>query len=185
MQIFLISGNARNGKDSTGNFIIDYLKENNRSFVKTQYSKYIKMYTKELTTWDGSEETKGDYRDFLQEIGTELIRKKMNQPQFFVNRMIDDIKVYENYVNNVIITDVRFPIEIEKIKSNFDHVYSIRVIRENFENNLNQIQKKHDTETSLTDEMDYDYVLTASNLDELKKEVIKLIESIDENEKIN
>lgn len=186
MRIFLISGRARNGKDTTGNFLVDYFNKKNEKSVKTQYSKYIKMYTKDLTDWDGAEESKSLYRDFMIEIGTAVIREKMNQEDFFVNRMIQDIEVYANYVNNVIVTDVRLPIEIDNIKSHFNNVYSIRVIREDYETELTKSQQNHRTETTLSDNEEYyDYLLKASTLEELENEVLKMIKEIEHNEEIN
>ena len=113
MKVFLISGKARNGKDTMANFNVDYYAKNNKKTVKTGYAKYIKMFATELTDWDGSEETKSEYRSFLQDLGTQVIRQKMNRPDFFVKRIVEDIFVYENYVEAVIIADVRFPIEID------------------------------------------------------------------------
>ena len=185
MKVFLISGKARNGKDTMANFIVDYYAKNNKKTVKTGYAKYIKMFATELTDWDGSEETKSEYRSFLQDLGTQVIRQKMNRPDFFVKRMVEDIFVYENYVEAVIIADVRFPIEIDYLKERFDDVYSIRVIRPDFESELNKKQLAHETEISLNDEGDYDEVIINTTLEEFEKETIKLIERIDKNEKIN
>lgn len=179
MRIFLISGKARNGKDTTGNFIASYLKSKNETFVKTQYGKYIKMYTKELTDWDGNEETKSNYRDFFQEIGTEIIRKKMNKADIFVRRMAEDIEVYDNYVDNVIITDVRFPIEIDYIKGIFPNVYSIRIIRPDFESELNKKQQSHVTEMALSDDQNYDYIIINESLDKLENDVNEMLKGLD------
>ena len=110
MKIFLISGKARNGKDTVSNFIVDYFNRNNKKIVKTAYAKYIKLFTRELTDWNGQEETKSLYRDFFQNLGTQVIRQKMNKPDFFVKRMVEDLEIYQNYVDAVVISDVRFPI---------------------------------------------------------------------------
>lgn len=88
--IFIIAGKARVGKDTTGGYIIDYLKENGYSPIRMAYAKYLKMYAMDYFNWDGKEETKP--RTLLQELGTEVIRIKMNKPNFLVNRTCDDIK---------------------------------------------------------------------------------------------
>lgn len=185
MKIYLISGKARNGKDTIGNYIVDYYLKNNKKIIKTAYGKYIKMYTQELTSWDGKEETKDLYRDFFQSIGTQLIRQKMHKEDFFVRRMVEDIEVYQNFVDAVVISDVRFPIEINYLKEKFANIYSIRVIRPNFASELNEKQLKHETEISLTDEDNYDYRLINTTLDKLKSDVEALLEGIEKNEKIN
>lgn len=186
MQIFLISGKAGNGKDTVGNFIGEYLTHHNIKFVKTQYGKYVKMYTKELTDWNGLEESKNKYRDFFQSIGTEIIRKKMQKMNFFVKRMIEDIEIYRYYVDVVIITDVRFPIEIDEIKNNFKNVYSIRVINPDYVSKLTKEQQDHETENSLSDDGNYDYVIINDETkNQLKEDVDKIMEGIDINEKTN
>ena len=47
---------------------------------------------------------------------------------FLVSNMIKDITIYQKYVENLVISDVRMPNEIDKIKSSFDNVYSIYVV---------------------------------------------------------
>ena len=185
MKIYLIGGKARNGKDTLANFIVDYYEKNNKKVVKTGYSKYIKMFAKELTDWDGSEETKANYRSFLQELGTQIIRQKMNKFDFFVKRMAEDIEVYSHYVDAVIISDVRFPIEIDYIKERFNDVHSIRVIRPDFASELNKKELAHETEVDLSDDGVYDEVIINTTLDKLERDTIKLIERIDNNEEYN
>lgn len=185
MQIFLISGKAGNGKDTVGNLVGEYLSCHNKKFVKTQYGKYVKMYTKELTNWDGSEATKSDYRDFFQSIGTQVIREKMKKADLFVSRMIEDIEVYHYYVDAVVISDVRFPIEIEAIKKHFNDVYTIRVISPNYISKLTKEQLAHETENALSDDGEYDYILINTSIDKLKKDIDEILEGIDANEKIN
>ncbi len=178
MEIYLISGKARNGKDTLANYIIDYYNSVGKKAIRTGYSKYIRLYATELTEWDGKEETKADYRSFLQDLGTQVIRQKMKRPDFFVKRMIDDIKVYEHYVDAVIIADVRFPIEIDDIKESFSNVHSIRVIRPNFESELNTKQRAHETEVALSDDGDYDYVLINTTLEKLEKEIKEIVKGL-------
>ncbi len=178
MEIYLISGKARNGKGTIANYIIDYYESIGKKAVETEYSKYIKMFARELTDWDGTEERKSEIRSFLQEIGTQVIRQKMNQPDFFVKRMAEDIKVYENYVDAVVISDVRFPIEIDYIKERFENVYSLRVIRPDFESELNTKQRAHETEVALSDEGEYDHIIINTTLDKLKIDVNELIERL-------
>lgn len=183
MKVFLISGKARHGKDTIGDFIMEYYHERGIKPIKTAYAKYIKMFTKEITGWDGNEENKESARKFMQEVSTEIIRNKMGQHDFFVKRMIDDIKVYENYTDVVIIADVRFEIEIDYIKKYYDNVINIRVIRSDFNSELTDKEKQHETETALSDEMNYDYKIINTTLEKLKTDVYKILEGIDENEK--
>ena len=58
-----------------------------------QFSYYIKDFVKRLTDWDGTEETKDQYRSEMQRLGTEIVRKQID-PKFFIKRTIEDIRVY-------------------------------------------------------------------------------------------
>ena len=60
-------------------------------------------------------------------------------------------------------------------------MYKINIKRPNFENNLNEVQKAHETETALDNYNDYDYVLvndgTINDLnDKIKRIVDKVIQ---------
>ena len=54
MKIFLVAGKAGCGK----NEVADIIKNNLGNTVITSFSKYIKLFTLELTNWDGSDITK-------------------------------------------------------------------------------------------------------------------------------
>ena len=91
MKVYLISGAARNGKDTIGDFLEKEYINKNKKVCRSQISKYIKMYAKEIAKWDGDNETKP--RQLLQDLGTELIRKQIDE-YFFIKRIIQDIDIY-------------------------------------------------------------------------------------------
>lgn len=173
MKIFLVSGASRHGKDTIGNFIEEYCVENNIKVCRTQMAKHLKMYVKDYFGWDGSEETKP--RTLLQELGTDIIRGKLNKPYFFANRTAEDLDILSHFFDVALVTDVREPIEIETIRKNFDDVVVIRVNRINYETEMTESQQKHKIENAMNDYNDYDYVLTNDTLDKLKEDVIELI----------
>lgn len=175
-KIFIVSGKARNGKDTTCNMIREYYEDKGLKTINLQYSSYIKEYAKKISDWDGSEETKP--RELLQYLGTEIIREKIDY-NFFVNRIIDDIKVYSFFFDIITISDARAKVEIDKVRDSFSNVKAIKVIRTNFDDGLTCEQRKHFTETDLDDYENYDYILeNDSTLDDLNKKVIKLLEEI-------
>lgn len=175
-KIFIVSGKARNGKDTTCNMIREYYEDKGLKTINLQYSSYIKEYAKKISDWDGSEETKP--RELLQYLGTEIIREKIDY-NFFVNRIIDDIKVYSFFFDIITISDARAKVEIDKVRDSFSNVKAIKVIRTNFYDGLTCEQRKHFTETDLDDYENYDYILeNDSTLDDLNKKVIKLLEEI-------
>ena len=177
--IYLISGKARNGKTTTANMIKEYYEGKEKKSIVTSIGKYIKMYVKELTDWDGKDETKP--RDLLQNLGTGVIREKLNRNDFFVKRLDEDFDVYNEYINAVMIDDVRLPLEMEYFLERYpERIVTIHIVRPDFENNLTNIQKSHVTEVGLDNYTNYDYtIMNDGTLDELRDKVYELIERID------
>ena len=172
--IIILSGKARAGKDTTANFIKEIYKD--KKVLNLQYSSYIKEYAKKISNWDGSEETKP--RELLQKLGTDIIRNKLGS-DFFVEKLIQDIKVYSFFFDVITISDARFKIEIDIPKSIFENVKAIRIERPNFDNGLTEEQKKHPTEIDLDDYNNYDYkIINDGSLDELREKVKDMLEEV-------
>ena len=176
MRIILIGGKARSGKDTIGDFIIEQLESKNKKVCKIQVGQYIKYYAQKYFGWDGSEETKP--RELLIHLGTDIIRNKIDE-NFHINRLLEDIKVLSYYYDYFVVSDIRFPIEIEKIKENYDNVVSIKMIRESDE--LTSDQKENRTETSLDNYDNFDYVIiNDKSLDDLKEKAKEILQEIGE-----
>lgn len=168
MKVFLISGKSGSGKNEVANII----KKNLENSVITGFSKYIKLFALEFTDWDGRDITKP--RAFLQTMGDTLRSVDEN---FLINRIIEDFKVYETKFDNVIISDVRLPHELEYIKNNSNYeVITIRVNSTKSMRDLKEFEKNHHTELELDDYQKFDFIIN-NNFDEnLEKDVIKIIE---------
>lgn len=180
--IFIVSGKANSGKDTTCELIDNFIKLKNLKVVNLQIASYIKMYAKVISGWSGEEETKP--RQLLQDLGTGIIRKKIDN-DFFIKRIIDDIKVYSYYFDVITISDARLPEEIESIKAAFDKVYSVRIERPGFINSLSDEQKAHKTEIALDNYSNYDYtIINDSSFEALDIKARKMVEEV-LNEEIN
>lgn len=174
-KVFIISGKARAGKDTTASYIKDYYESKGKKVVTLAFADYIKMYAKKISDWDGNEENKP--RSLLQELGTDIIRKKIDE-KFFINRIIDDIKVYSYFFDYMIITDARLVDEITMIKNTFSNVVSIHIERQSA-NELTNEQKSHITETGLDNYNDYDIVINnEGTLEDLRNSVITIMEGL-------
>lgn len=173
MRIFLVAGKAGSGKNEVAKIIKEFYIYKLEECAVTSYSKYIKNFALELTDWDGTDANKP--RDFMQQLG-DKIRK--NDPNYFTSHMIRDIEVYSNYVQNLVINDVRMPLEIDDIKENFDEVYSIYVVNQFANSKLTLEQQAHITETALEDYSDFDYTIANDTLDNLKDKIFKILEGI-------
>ena len=176
MKVFVIAGKSGSGKGEVAKFINEYYIYKLQKNVVTSYSKYLKLFAKEMTDWDGISEQKP--RDFLQSFGTK-IRNYDNK--FFTKRMIEDIELYQlEGIDNIIIGDARMPDEIDEIRNNYDDVYAIYVENQFGQSKLTIEQQAHITETALEGYNDFDYVLSNdNNLENLKDKVFKFLEGIE------
>ena len=166
-KIIIISGKASSGKSLSANII----KENTNNTILLAYADYLKMYAKNISGWDGSEDTKP--RELLQQLGVELIKNNINE-NMLINRIIEDIKVYSYFYDYIVITDARFPNEIESIKKEFDNVISVRINRNIY--SLDKKYQNHSTETGMDEYNNYDYVI--DNNSDLKALEIKVMEVV-------
>ena len=174
MKIIIISGKARAGKDTTANMLKEICID--KKIINLQYSSYIKEYAKKISNWDGREETKP--RELLQQLGTDIIRKRIDD-EFFIKKIIDDIKVYSFFFDVITISDARFKKEIDNIRNVFDNVVTVRIVRPNFDNGLTEEQKKHPSEVDLDDYDKFDYdLINDGTLEDLKVKVERLVEVI-------
>ena len=173
MRIFLVAGKAGSGKNEVAKLIKEYYIYKLEECAITSYSKYIKQFARELTDWDGMDANKP--RDFMQQIGDKI---RSIDPYYFTSNMIKDISIYKEYVNNLVISDVRMPEEIEEIKENYDEVYAIYVVNQFGNSTLTIEQQSHITETALENYDEFDYTLANDTLESLKDKVFKYLETL-------
>ncbi len=175
--VFFISGKARHGKTTSANMIKKYFNEHDKESVVTSYGKYIKMYASEITGWDGKSEPKP--RELLQTLGTKVIRQKLGREDFYVKRIDEDLDVYNEYVNAVMLDDVRLPIEMDYFKDKCKNMITMHINRPNFESDLPDKQRKHITEVGLDDYKGFDYMIeNDGTLDDLENKIFKLMDEI-------
>lgn len=173
--IILIAGKARSGKGELAHFLEEELKKNKKA-VLSPYTKYLKQYIYEITGEYRDDDKKP--RDLLQQISKELIKKRLNNPRFFINRQLEDLSFYQYFMDVVIIPDVRFQEEIEEIKKKFPNVVSIGIKRKNYVSTLTKEQQEDITETSLDNYNQYDYLLENTSLDNLYRDGLKIIKKL-------
>ena len=172
-KIYMIGGKARHGKDTIANYIKSYYEKQNLKCIILQISTPLKYYASKVLNWDGSEEDKP--REFLQQLGVDVIRKNMGET-FLIDRLMDDIKVLFEFCDVIAVSDVRLPIEFTEVKKNFQNVKSIFVDRVNFNNHLINNEAKHITETALDEFDNYDYIIkNDSSLNALENKVISIL----------
>ena len=171
-KIFIIGGKAKHGKDTFSVFLKETYESKGKKVIVTQLAKYIKYYAREMTGWDLSEETKP--REFLQQLGTNVIRKQLNKEDLFISRMIDDIEIFSYFYDAIIISDVRLKKEINDLKKAYPNLIVLHITRPNFDNGLTDEQKSHLTEIDLDDFEGFDIEIENTTFDSLKNTALEI-----------
>ncbi len=176
MRVFLLAGKARSGKGEVAKVIKNYYDKKKQKTVITEYSKYIKLFAKEMTDWDGNSATKP--RKFLQDMGV-YIRKNLEEPEFLIRRMKEDLKIYEKFYDNCIISDIRYPNEIEEMKKINPNIISIFIINEHGNYDLSKEEANHETEHALDNYHEFDFVIVNEEKELLEQKLMGLLKEID------
>ena len=176
--IYCISGKAGSGKSTVGAIIEREYQKLGLKTITSPYTKYLKQYIGTITGVNVTEENKP--RELLQKLSSDLIKKKLNNKDFFIRRQVEDIEFYSYFFDVVIIPDVRFPNEIEILKEKFPNVVSIRVERQNYESKLTEEEMQDITETALDKYNNYDYIITNESRKELESDTLKIINNLKE-----
>ena len=176
MILFVIGGKARSGKTTFGELLKDHLKENGYNACLMKITEPLYEYAKNYFYWDGRDGSKP--REFLQKLGIDIIQKKMGKKDFLLNRLYEDIEVLDNFFDIGIITDARLVHEFESIKEHYKNSISIKVVREDFENDLTEEERNHITEVDLDNYKDFDYIVINKSREGLDKSASELVKDI-------
>jgi len=174
--IFLVAGKARSGKSTVGEIIKDEYINDDKRVIVSPITKYLKKYIEEITGEEIDEFNKP--RELLQKLSSVVIKSELGMEDFFVNRLIEDLKIYSYFFDIIVIPDVRFESEIQIVKSNFNKVISIGVVRENYKSDLTIEEQNDVTETSLDNYNSYDYKIINDNKSDLYLKVINILKNI-------
>ena len=178
MKVYVIAGKAGCGKNTSANYIKKYYEENGKSAVITEFSKYLKTFAYEIKNWDGTRENKP--RAFMQELGS-LIRYELFDEDFFINRLIEDLRIYEKLVDVVIIADARLPKEIDSLKDKVGAT-SIKIVNKFSDYELKGNENKHETETALDNYSSFDFVVNNETFDKLEEDMKNIVKKVENNE---
>ena len=169
MKIITISAKARHGKDFTANLIKERLEGQGNKVLIAHYADLLKYICRTFFDWDGQKNEEG--RTILQYVGTDVVRKQ--NPDYWVNSLVNVLRLFPEEWDYVIIPDTRFPNENDKVKEEFN-VITVRVERPNFDNGLTDEQQNHESETAL-DNYNFDYKITNNGDDTINNEINQFI----------
>lgn len=173
MKIFVIGGKARCGKSTFGEYLKEELKEYGYKPCVMHITEPLYTYAKIYFSWDGTDKTKP--REFLQKMGIEIIKEKLGKKDFLLNRLYEDIEILSDFFDTFIITDARLIDEFKSLKNKYPNVTTIKLIRENYNDDLKEEEKKHITETEIEVFNDFDYIIENKSLISLQEEAKRIV----------
>ena len=166
MKVILLSGKARSGKDTAAKVILK--KYNGATFA---FADDIKKIAYKHFGWHGGKDELG--RELLQDIGT--TGRNYNR-DIWADKVVTKIQwwAWQSSDNQLaVVTDTRYPNEIQRIKHEFSDVVTIRITRDSVE------KLKHPSETALDQWTDWDYVVENNgSLEEFQKKILEIMEGI-------
>lgn len=168
MKVCCISAKARHGKDTAADILKEYLESLNQRVLIIHYADLLKFICTKFFGWDGQKDEKG--RTILQHIGTDIVGAK--NPAYWVDWVVNFLKLFEDEWDFVLIPDCRYPIEFQRVHEEF---YStiLRIERPNFDNGLSLEQKQHTSEVAMDDYTFDEVIKNDGSLEDLKEKVIK------------
>ena len=158
-----MSGKARSGKDTAAEVITEGYDAATFAFADD-----VKMIAYNYFGWHGEKDELG--RKLLQDIGT--TGRNYNR-DIWADKTVDMIQEWSSDNQLAVVTDTRYPNEIQRIKHGFSDVVTIRITR-------NSVEKlKHPSETALDQWTDWDYVVENNgSLEELQRRILEIMEGI-------
>ncbi len=173
MELYLIGGKARSGKDSLAGFL---KKEYQKAFKKAailHITEPLDELCKNYFGWDGKEETKP--RELMQQLGIEIIHDKMQEKDLLKRHLVDKIEILSSFFEVIIVADLRLIEEFTYLKNKYPSAVTIHLLREE-ENGLLEKEKEHLTEKDLDHDYPYDYVIFNTSLSSLEQEAKEIVE---------
>lgn len=173
MQLYLISGKIKTGKDTCGRFLQEEYQKCGKTSCILPMSGPLREFAKNYFGWDGKDESKP--RELLQQLGTEVIREKLHKDTFLIDRAIEDIEILSLYFDVIIVTGIRRKEEIDALKKRFPGAINIHMMRSLYYDDLSEASKNHYTEHALDDYHDYDYCMKDLSLKELQEKIAQIV----------
>ena len=178
MKIVCISGKAQHGKDTSAEFLKQFLADKGYSVLICHYGDLVKYVCKAFFNWNGEKDEAG--RRLLQYVGTDVVREK--DPDYWVFFLVDMMRFFGCQWDYVLIPECRFPNEVELFRDAGFDVTHLRVIRENFDSPLTPEQRQHISETALDNYRPDCWVYNDGSLSDLQALISKFAESLIRNE---
>jgi len=190
-KVVLISGKKQHGKNAVASFLKNYLTSKGFNVIEMAFADPLKEMAKSVfrltprQIWNGQEKETLDKRwgmtprEIMQKLGTEVGRSI--HPDVWVLNLCYRIKEAEFEKNCpnptvVLVTDTRFPNEVEIPKKILSEIATIRVNRPGMPATPFD---SHPSETSLDSYNDWDYLINNfGTVEDLRKQCLSIVEEI-------
>ena len=165
-KVILFSGPARSGKDTSANFLKDFLEQNGKTVLIYHFADTLKTLCECSYNW--VRDDKGPIgRTILQNIGTEY---RQRNPKCWINIVKEIILgCSEEYA---LIPDCRYRNEAFGILADFEGEV-IKIERPNFDNGLTEEQKAHISENDMNGFCFSEIIINDGSLNDLKEKINK------------
>lgn len=173
MKIFVIGGKAKSGKNTFGEKLKKHLIDYGYKPCIMHITEPLYTYAKNYFMYDAKNDEKP--REFLQKMGTEIIKEKMGKKEFLLNRLYEDIEILSNFFDTFIITDARLIHEFESIKEKYQDVVLIKLERKNYNDKLTEEERNHITEKEIDAYNNFDYIIENKSLDDLNIKALEVV----------
>jgi hypothetical protein len=170
--VITIGGKAENGKNSLATLLKSELESKGNSVCILGFGDETKLIATQAYEWNGIKDEQG--RTLLQEVCEKLVKKS---PIYCVSSVQRRINVLSDEFDYFIVTDNRFPIEIEHLKNCGLNIVSLYVESETLKSTLTDEQKQHISEISLSKDH-CDIFVSNTTISKLKKQAKLLAEAI-------
>ena len=175
MKLYVIGGKAKSGKNTFGKYLREELKEYGYKPCVMQITEPLYSYARNYFEWDENNDPKP--REFLQKMGIEIIKEKLNKKTFLIDRLCENIEILNTFFDTFIITDARLIEEFEELKKRYPNTVLIRLNRENYNDGLTSEERNHITETSIDKYNKFDYNINSTSIEKLKEAAHLLVKN--------
>lgn len=175
MKLFVIGGKAKCGKNTFGEYLREQLKDYGYRPCVMHITEPLYSYAKNYFEYDINNDEKP--REFLQKMGTEIIKNKMGKEDFLLNRLYEDIEILNNFFDAFIITDARLIHEFESLKKKYPDVVTIKLERFDYDDMLTEEEANHITEKEIDTYDNFDYIVQNRSLKDLKTHALEIVKT--------
>ena len=173
MKLYVIGGKAKCGKNTFGEYLREQLKDYGYKPCVMHITEPLYEYARNYFEYDPIKDEKP--REFLQQMGTEIIKEKMGKKDFLLNRLYEDIEILSNFFDTFIITDARLIHEFESLKKKYPEVVTIKLERYDYDNLLTETEANHITEKEIDMYNNFDYTVKNKKIDDLKTHALEIV----------